>query len=90
MGLSFQLPIIPINVAIQYRYNARNTPESFKTYEGFQQHHLLDTKWTYAFKGVNISANMYNITNTAYTETGFVPMPGRWYQVSVQYAWVKK
>ena len=90
MGLSIQLPIIPINVAIQYRYNARNTPESFKTYEGFQQHHLLDTKWTYAFKGVNISANMYNITNTAYTETGFVPMPGRWYQVSVQYAWVKK
>ncbi len=42
---------------------------------------LFDTKLIYRKKQVSIFAEVLNLFNTNYLETGFVQMPGRWFKV---------
>lgn len=59
-----------------YRYNERVSSGN---------HQLLDDKITYDFGRGNVFLLVNNITNTAYTETFGVPMPGRWFHIGFNY-----
>ncbi len=59
-----------------YRYNERVTTGSYQ---------LLDEKITYDFKNLNLYLLINNLTNTKYTETFGVPMPGRWFHIGFTY-----
>lgn len=52
-----------------YRYVERNNLGAY---------HLLDARIEYKHGKHSIFADVNNLTNTDYTEAGFVPMPGRW------------
>ncbi len=64
------------NHEIAYRYNERVNLGSFN---------VLDTKLGYSFQNLNIYTLITNLTNTKYTETFGVPMPGRWFHLGVSY-----
>lgn len=55
-----------------YRYNERVALGSYN---------LLDAKLTYNTQKLNLYLLVNNITNTKYTETSLVPMPGRWFML---------
>lgn len=59
-----------------YRYQERVTTGSYQ---------LLDEKLSYDFKNLNIYLLINNLTNTPYTETFGVPMPGRWFHIGFTY-----
>jgi iron complex outermembrane receptor protein len=59
-----------------YRYNERVTTGSYQ---------LLDEKFSYDFKNLNLYLLINNVTNTKYTETFSVPMPGRWFHLGFTY-----
>lgn len=59
-----------------YRYNERVNLGSYN---------LLDDRISYQIKDWNIYLLVNNITNTKYTETSLVPMPGRWFHVGFNY-----
>lgn len=59
-----------------YRYNERVTTGSYQ---------LLDEKFSYDFKNLSLYLLINNVTNTKYTETFGVPMPGRWFHVGFTY-----
>ncbi len=59
-----------------YKYNERVTTGSY---------HLLDAKINLNLARLNVYALANNITNTAYTETFAVPMPGRWFHLGFTY-----
>ena len=44
---------------------------------------LLDSRVYYQTEQINIYAEATNLTNTQYTEAGYVPMPGRWLRAGV-------
>ena len=46
---------------------------------------LLDSRLYYQTKRLNLYAEATNLTNTQYTEAGYVPMPGRWLRLGVSY-----
>ncbi len=53
-----------------YRYNERMVLGSYN---------ILDAKLSYQAEKLNLYVLVNNITNTRYTETSLVPMPGRWF-----------
>ena len=57
---------------LTYRYSDRVT---------LKDYHLLDLKLSYRHKNTEIYTLVNNMTNTQYTETNLVPMPGRWFHV---------
>ncbi len=57
---------------VVYRYNERVALGSYN---------LLDAKLNYQTEKLNIYLLVNNITNTKYTETSLVPMPGRWFML---------
>lgn len=59
-----------------YKYMERVTLGSY---------HLLDEKLSYDFKNLNLYVLINNVTNTQYTESNLVPMPGRWFHVGFTY-----
>lgn len=59
-----------------YRYQERVSTGSYQ---------LLDEKLSYDFKNLNIYLLINNLTNTPYTETFGVPMPGRWFHIGFTY-----
>ena len=59
-----------------YRYNERVNLGSYN---------LLDDRISYQLKDWNLYLLVNNITNTKYTETSLVPMPGRWFHVGFNY-----
>ena len=59
-----------------YRYNERVTTGGYQ---------LLDEKFSYDFKNLNLYLLINNLTNTKYTETFGVPMPGRWFHLGFTY-----
>jgi len=59
-----------------YRYNERVTTGGYQ---------LLDEKFSYDFKNLNLYLLINNVTNTTYTETFGVPMPGRWFHLGFTY-----
>lgn len=58
-----------IYITAAYRYNERINQPAY---------HLLDGRVACRMTGLELFAEVSNITNTAYVEAGFVPMPGRW------------
>lgn len=48
-------------------------------------YHLLDEKLSYDYKNLNLYILVNNVTNTQYSETFLVPMPGRWFHVGFSY-----
>jgi vitamin B12 transporter len=44
---------------------------------------LIDSKLAYAFKHLNLYAEVSNILNTNYMEAGYVTMPGSWAKVGI-------
>lgn len=61
---------------IAYRYNERANFGSFN---------ILDTKLSYRHDHLKFYTLINNLTNTRYTETFGVPMPGRWFHVGFTY-----
>ncbi|MBU4538291.1 MAG: TonB-dependent receptor [Weeksellaceae bacterium] len=59
-----------------YRYNERVSTGSYQ---------IIDEKLSYDFSNLNLYVLINNITNSAYTETFGVPMPGRWFHVGFNY-----
>lgn len=59
-----------------YRYNERVNLGSYN---------LLDDRISYQLKDWNLYLLVNNITNTKYTETSLVPMPGRWFHIGFNY-----
>ena len=59
-----------------YRYNERVQLGSYS---------VLDTKLSYTINNFNIYTLINNLTNTKYTETFGVPMPGRWFHLGISY-----
>lgn len=55
-----------------YRYNDRMVLGSYN---------MLDAKLSYQTQKLNLYVLVNNITNTKYTETSLVPMPGRWFML---------
>jgi len=58
--------------SISYRYIERVALPSY---------HLLDDRLFWQGEKLQVFADVTNLTNTQYTEAGFVPMPGRWFKV---------
>lgn len=46
---------------------------------------LLDARLNYQYKRLNLYLEASNLTDTRYTETNLVPMPGRWIRGGVRY-----
>ena len=61
---------------ISYRYNERVNLGSFN---------VLDTKLSYQHNHLTLYTLINNLTNTRYSETFGVPMPGRWFHVGFTY-----
>lgn len=61
---------------LTYRYNERVNLGSYN---------LLDEKLNYQAKDFGIYILINNVTNSKYTETSLVPMPGRWFHVGLSY-----
>lgn len=61
---------------IVYRYNNRAT---------LSDYHILDDRFTFLSKNTQIFIQINNITNTKYTETNLVPMPGRWLHAGITF-----
>lgn len=59
-----------------YRYNERVNLGSYN---------LLDDRISYQLKDWNLYLLVNNITNSKYTETSLVPMPGRWFHIGFNY-----
>lgn len=59
-----------------YRYNER---------ENLGSYNLADEKLSYNQKYFTIFVLINNLTNSKYTETSLVPMPGRWFHVGLSY-----
>jgi len=60
------------------------------TYRGLERagqdfHHLLDWRTSIQIRNWNFFADISNITNQAYSLSGDIQMPGRWYQIGVQF-----
>lgn len=67
-----QLKVEKLGADIIYRYNERVALGSYN---------LLDAKLNYQFPKLDVYLMVNNITNTNYTETSLVPMPGRWFML---------
>lgn len=68
--------ILPsLTTALSYRFLDRVTLPSY---------HLLDSKINKRQGQTNIYVLINNITNTKYTETSLVPMPGRWFHIGIE------
>lgn len=65
-----------ITAQLSYRFLERVSLPSY---------HLLDSKITWQVKGGKIYMLANNLTNTSYTETSGVPMPGRWFHAGLEY-----
>ena len=48
-------------------------------------YNLLDDRISYQLKDWNLYLLVNNITNSKYTETSLVPMPGRWFHIGFNY-----
>lgn len=62
--------------SISYRYLDRVSLPSY---------HLVDNRLFWQEEDLQIFLDISNLTNTQYTEAGFVPMPGRW--VKLGFTW---
>lgn len=51
---------------------------------------LLDLKINYHIKGFDVYANVSNLLDSKYKESGAVPMPTRWFMIGLKYAWNQK
>lgn len=49
-------------------------------------YNLIDTRLFWQEKSTQIFIDITNIANTAYTEAGFVPMPGRWVKLGFNFS----
>lgn len=67
-----QLKVEKLGADVIYRYNERVALGSYN---------LLDAKLNYQFPKLDVYLLVNNITNTHYTETSLVPMPGRWFML---------
>lgn len=67
-----------INITLAARYQQR---VSYKDYT------LFDTRISFTQKRFNIYADVTNLGNVQYIETGAVPMPGRWVTLGFKWAW---
>ncbi|WP_417429525.1 TonB-dependent receptor [Halpernia sp.] len=61
---------------LTYRYNERVNLGSYN---------LVDEKLNYQFKDFGVFVLINNLTNSKYTETSLVPMPGRWFHIGLNY-----
>jgi iron complex outermembrane receptor protein len=48
-------------------------------------YNILDEQLNFRYKDLNFYVLINNLTNTKYTETNLVPMPGRWFHVGFTY-----
>jgi len=67
-----------LTVTVAARYQQR---VSYKDYG------LLDARIAYVHRRFSIYADVTNLTNVQYIETGAVPMPGRWVTLGLKWAW---
>jgi len=66
------------SLSVKNRYLSRlNTPETSGTYR-LGSYNLLDARVAYNWAKFGIYADVNNINNVQYIETGVVPLPGRW------------
>lgn len=61
---------------IVYRYNDRVT---------LSDYHVLDNRLSFVQRNKSFFIQVNNITNTKYTETNLVPMPGRWLHAGISF-----
>lgn len=61
---------------IVFRYNDRVTLSNY---------HVLDNRLSFVQNNKSFFIQLNNITNTKYTETNLVPMPGRWLHAGVSF-----
>jgi len=77
--------VLALTLAARYqkRMNAPDNVPDFKrgTYT------LFDTRLSFTHKQFNIYADVTNLFDIKYIETGVVPMPGRWITLGVKWAW---
>ncbi len=66
--------------SLRARYLDRATPT-------LKDYFLLDSRVYYQTEQINIYAEATNLTNTQYTEAGYVPMPGRWLRAGLSFRW---
>lgn len=55
-----------------------------------QPYDLLDIKLNYSVKGFDVFAQVSNLLDAKYKESGAVPMPTRWLTVGLKYRWTEK
>lgn len=67
-----------LSLSVKNRYLSRlNTPETSGAYR-LRSYNLLDARVAYNWNRFGIYADVNNINNVQYIETGVVPLPGRW------------
>ncbi|MGO1242745.1 MAG: TonB-dependent receptor plug domain-containing protein [Sphingobacterium sp.] len=66
------------NIALANRFNQRISHNSY---------FLNDIRLGYNFPALTAYADVQNLFDVTYVESGAIPMPGRWYSVGVKYRW---
>lgn len=73
-----------LSLSVKNRYLSRlNTPETTGVYR-LGSYNLLDARVAYNWAKFGIYADVNNINNVQYIETGVVPLPGRWCTVGLK------
>lgn len=72
---------IGVHNRYQQRWNAGNPLNGF----GRKQYVLTDLRLGYQIKRIQIDADINNLFDVKYIESGVVPLPGRWYTLSLIY-----
>lgn len=66
------------NVQIENRWLKRELNDAYN---------LTDLRLAYQWKALRIYADITNVFDAQYKESGAVPMPGRWYSLGLKYVW---
>ncbi|RQO30307.1 TonB-dependent receptor [Taibaiella sp. KBW10] len=74
-----------LSLSVKNRYVQRlNTPETSGSYK-LRSYNLLDARVAYTQNRFTIYADVNNMSNVQYIETGVVPLPGTWTTLGLKY-----
>jgi iron complex outermembrane receptor protein len=72
------------SITIAAKYNYRLNAEDITGYH-LKSYFMMDSKLSYSIRQFNIYAEVNNLLNVQYIESGVVPLPGRWCTLGLQY-----
>lgn len=77
-----------VNITLAARYQQRLNTENTKEHKR-NAYTLFDTRVSFTRNRYSIYADITNLFDIKYIETGVVPMPGRWATIGFRWAWWK-